>query len=246
MNHSTMQSCSTYSPRCIESCISCLKRRHSLLNELSYSELEILNNHRYEITYKTGEVIYKEGGKPQGLICLNKGKVKITKTGVSGNAQIIALHKPVDFIGFHALMGSYNYVATAIALEEVSICIIDKTEFFKVIGNNNALAFKILRSLAKELKAADLRLINLTQKHLRARLADALLMVHEIYGSYEETDVLQLALKRADLASLANMTTANAIRVLSEFAKENLIEIDQRNIKINNLKALNDISVLGS
>jgi CRP-like cAMP-binding protein len=196
------------------------------------------------VEYKAGELIYKEGGKPQGLLCLNKGKVKITKIGVTGNEQIVGLKKPVDFIGFHALMGENNYLTSAFALEDVTICIIDKTDFFKAITNNSALAFKIIRSLAHELKEADSRIINLTQKHIRARLADALLMVHDIYGTYSENGALNVLLKRADLAALSNMTTANAIRVLSAFAKENLIELNNRTIKINNLQALKEISVL--
>ncbi|MCK5400742.1 MAG: winged helix-turn-helix domain-containing protein, partial [Flavobacteriaceae bacterium] len=54
--------------------------------------------------------------------------------------------------------------------------------------------------------------------------------------------VLNVSLKRSDLASLANMTTANAIRVLSSFSKENLVDVNRRNIKIIDLKVLKDIS----
>ena len=86
-------------------------------------------------------------------------------------------------------------------------------------------------------------MINLTQKHIRARLADALLLVHDIYGISPDDGALNVLLKRADLAALANMATANAIRILSSFAKENLIGIRGRKIKINNLKALKEISV---
>ena len=123
---SIIRNCATLSDMCNVSCINCLKRRQSLLTELNPDELAILNKNRYVVEYKAGEVIYKEGGKPQGLLCLNKGKVKITRIGVTGNEQIVALKKPVDFIGFHALMGENNYLTSAFALEDVSICIIDK------------------------------------------------------------------------------------------------------------------------
>jgi CRP-like cAMP-binding protein len=212
---------------------------------LNPAELAVLEKNRYVVEYKAGEVIYKEGGKSQGLLCLNKGKVKIIRMGTSGNEQIVALKKPVDFIGFQALMGEYNYMTSAIALEDVSICINDKKDFFKVISNNSHLAFKIIRLLAHDLNEADLRIINLTQKHVRARLADALVMIHDIYGTYPEDGNLNVSLKRADLAALSNMTTANAIRVLSAFAKENLVEINRRSIKINNLKLLKEISAFG-
>ncbi len=236
---------STLSDMCTVSCSTCLKRRKSLLSELNPTELAILNHKRYVVEYKSGETIFKEGAKPQGLLCLNQGKVKITRTGVIGNEQIVALKKPVDFIGFRALMGEYNYLTSAIALEDVSVCIVDKADFFNIVDNNSHLAFKIIRRFAQELNEADLRIINLTQKHIRGRLADALVMIYDVYGTSPESEVLNVKLKRADLAALANMTTANAIRVLSAFAKENLIEINRRDIKILKLQALKNISTYG-
>ena len=83
-------------------------------------------------------------------------------------------------------MGGNNYLTSAIALEDSLICIIDKNDFFKVIENNNSLAFKIIRLFAHELNEADLRMVNLTQKHVRARMADALLLVNDIYGTYPD------------------------------------------------------------
>jgi len=223
-------------------CTNCLTRNHSLLNELSFEELQVLNKNRYSISYKAGETLYKEGTKPLGLLCLNSGKVKITRNGTNGNHQIIALKKSGDFIGFRALMGERSHVASAIAMEDASICIITKKNFFKVIKHNKLLSFKIIQFLVDELFEFDNRLINLTQKHIRARLAEALLTLYEFYGIFPDNGYLNVKLKRSDLAALANMTTANAIRVLSSFANENLIDINKREIKINDLKALKEIS----
>jgi CRP-like cAMP-binding protein len=227
-------------------CMNCRKKKHSLICDLSFDELVLLNNNKYEVLFKAGETICKEGMRPQSLLCLNKGKVKIIRTRSNGNEQIVALKKPVDFIGFRALMGGNSYSTSAIALEDSVICIIDKNDFFKVIENNSSLAFKIIRLFANELNEADLRLVNLTQKHVRARMADALLLVNDIYGADPENGALNVSLKRADMAALANMTTANAIRVLSSFAKENIIEVNRRKINIKNLPALNRVSNLGS
>ena len=80
---------------------------------------------------------------------------------------------------------------------------------------------------------------------MRARLADSLFWVFDTYGTLPDESTLNVSLKRADLAALSNMTTANAIRMLSSFTKENLIEIDQRKIKIKNFKGLREVSLLG-
>ena len=51
-----------------------------------------------------------------------------------------------------------------------------------------------------------------------------------------------VSLKRSDLAGLSNMTTSSAIRVLSSFNKEKLVDVDHRSIKINDLGELRKIS----
>ncbi len=237
--------CSTLLDTEMHDCLCCSKKVHSLFSELSCDELIILNENKYKVSYKAGETIYKAGTRPVGLLCLYQGKVKISRMGMNGTEQIVALKKPVDFIGFRALMEEKYFLSSAVALEPSSVCIINKDNFFKTIRNNANLALRVIRILARELNELEGRLLNLTQKHVRARLADALLIAHDVYGQSPDDGVLNVSLKRADLAALANMTTANAIRVLSSFAKENVVEIDKRNIKINDLNALNEISVWG-
>jgi uncharacterized transporter YbjL len=63
----------------------------------------------------------------------------------------------------------------------------------------------------------------LTQKHLRGRLAEAILHIRDNYGTLEDGATLILNLSREDLASLSNMTTSNAIRTLSQFSADGLV-----------------------
>ena len=224
------------------SCLNCTRRNNSLFSDLSDEELERINEDRYCVNYKLGEVICRTGTKPMGLICLNKGKVKIIRKGINGTDQIIGLKKAVDFIGFRALMGGNSCLASYVALEDSTICVIKKKKFYKVIEGNSKLALKIMKSLAMDLIKSDSRLVNLTQKHVRARLADALILINDIYGTNSSTGNLNVTLKRSDLGGLSNMSTSNAIRVLSSFNKENLVDVNRQSIKINNLKILKEIS----
>ena len=52
-------------------------------------------------------------------------------------------------------------------------------------------------------------------------------------------------MSREDLASLSNMTTANAIRTLATFVSEKLILVDGRKIKLINEEMLQKISKNG-
>ncbi len=103
----------------------------------------------------------------------------------------------------------------------------------------------ILKSLATELGFSNSRCVTLTQKHVRGRLAESILVLKDTYGVEDDNKTIKALLSREDLASLSNMTNSNAIRTLSTFAQEKVIEIDGRKIKILDLHQLEKISELG-
>ncbi|HRX31056.1 MAG TPA: Crp/Fnr family transcriptional regulator [Tenuifilaceae bacterium] len=194
---------------------------------------------------RKGEIIYKAGDTPNGLICLSKGKAKLFKEGVGGRDQIVRMAKPVGFIGYRALFAQETYSATAQALEDSVICIIDKDALIDILRNNAELSLHILKSVATELGFSTNRTVTLTQKHIRGRLAESLIFLRDTYGYEDDSQTLKVYLSREDLANLSNMTTSNAIRTLSVFADEGVIELDGRRIKILDNTRLERISDLG-
>jgi CRP-like cAMP-binding protein len=195
--------------------------------------------------FRKGEIIYKEGDTPQGLVCLSKGKVKLYKEGVGGRDQIVRMAKPIGFIGYRALFAEENYSATAEALEDSVVCIIEKNAFMGILRNNAELTLNILKSVATELGFSTNRTVTLTQKHIRGRLAESLIFLRDTYGLEDDGKTIKVYLSREDLANLSNMTTSNAIRTLSGFAEEGVIELDGRRIKILDHHRLERISDLG-
>jgi CRP-like cAMP-binding protein len=99
--------------------------------------------------------------------------------------------------------------------------------------------------MAKDLAFSEIQTVNLTQKHIRGRLAESLLLLLKNYGYEEDGKTLAMLLPREDLANMSNMTTSNAIRTLSQFAQEGIIGIDGRHIKILDVPTLEKISRLG-
>lgn len=214
----------------------------SLLTE--EQKAEFVNNIEIE-RFKKNDVIYREGEVPQYLHCLVDGKVKIYKEGVGGRIQIMRVMKPIGFFGYRAFLANENYVVGAGAFDNCTICMIPIEIVIKWMQENNDLAFFFVKQLAVELGASDERTVNLTQKHIRGRLAEAILFLHESYGVEEDGETLAAYLSREDLANLSNMTTSNAIRTLSAFANEDLISINGRKIKINDYENLKKISKIG-
>ncbi|MDE6555699.1 MAG: Crp/Fnr family transcriptional regulator, partial [Duncaniella sp.] len=115
----------------------------------------------------------------------------------------------------------------------------------QLISKNNNLAMFFIHELSRNLGSADTKIVNLTQKHIRGRLAEALMVLRDNYGYETDNMTLKIYMAREDLANLSNMTTANAIRTLTLFVNEKLIVVDGRKIKILNEVEMRKISKFG-
>ncbi len=226
-------------------CEKCIDSQNSIFKVLNQREKELLTKHRICTNYKKGEIIFREGDRPSGLICLCEGKVKVFKEGVGGREQIIRMAKPIGFIGYRAMFAGDNYISSALAIEDCEICMIEKEILIKLIKSNSDLALEFINTFAIELGFSNNRTVTLTQKHIRGRLAESLLFLKDTFGYEEDKATIKVYLSREDLANLSNMTTSNAIRTLSSFATEKVLAIDGRRLKILNLKELSKISELG-
>ena len=212
---------------------------------LTDEQREFLSSQFVLQSYKKNEVIHYEGETPTHMMCLLSGKVKIFKEGVGGRSQIIRMIKPVEYFGYRAFFSEQDYVTTAAAFEPSVICLIPMTAINSLVGQNNGLCKFFIKQMSIDQCYSDERTVNLTQKHIRGRLAEAILVLKESYGLEEDESTLSIYLSREDLASLSNMTTSNAIRTLSQFATEKLIAIDGRKIKLIDEEKLKKISKIG-
>jgi len=194
--------------------------------------------------FKKNQKIYSEGEKPQYLMCLLKGKVKIYKDGVGGRSQIIRVIRPMQYFAYRAYFAQENYQTDAMAFEASIVCMVPLWLVIDLFRNNFCLCQFFIKQLSVDLGIADERTVNLTQKHIRGRLAEALVFLIENYG-LEEDHTINIYLAREDLANLSNMTTSNAIRTLSMFVSEKVIVLDGRKIKIIDEEKLRKISLLG-
>ncbi len=226
-------------------CEKCFASPDAIFSLLTPEELEYVKKHHSCAYYKKNDILFKEGDEPIGLLMLSDGKIKVFREGVGRREQIVRMVKPFGLMGFRGLFATENHIATAVALEDTVICIVDKDDLMKLIRENSNFAIGIIQALATELGFSNRRTVALTQKHIRGRLAESLLFLKDTYGLEDDDATIKIYLSREDIANLSNMTTSNAIRTLSTFASEEVISISGRKIKIIDLKKLERISALG-
>lgn len=222
-----------------------LTRMSDLTATLNEDQLGCLLDNMVVRSYHKNELIYCEGEVPSQFMCLLEGKVKIFKDGVGGRSQIVRVVRSVEYFSYRAAFSDEKFVTAAAAFENSVIACIPIEIMKKLIMSNTKLAWFFVRKLAIALGQSDERTVNLTQKHIRGRLAESILFMKKSYGVEEDGCTLSIHLSREDMANLSNMTTSNAIRTLSLFASEKLIALDGRKIKILNEPELQKISRIG-
>lgn len=216
-------------------CETCESRNTSVFNGLCGAGLSSLNSSKVCNTYKKGQVIFYEGNMPMGLYCVNHGKIKIYKTGRGGKEQIVRLAKDSDVLGYRSLIGNEPYTATAEALDDSTICFIDKKVFDKLLQENSQMPENFMNLLCQELRDAENFLQSMAQKTVRERLAEVIIILRKKYGTHaDEAGRLNVELSREDLANLVGTATETVIRLLSEFKDEKVVTLDGRSLTILN------------
>lgn len=211
---------------------------HSVFSVMDDAQVAEMTQHKSCTTYKKGQVIFSENGLPFGLFCVNAGKIKLCTTGPDGKEQILRLVKDGDILGYRALISNDRYHCNAVALEDCSICVVDKNYFMNLALNNPRLCQALFKKISDDLKQAEEHIVSLSQKNVRERMAEALLFFRATYGFETDGQTLNVQFSREEIADFVGTSTESAIRLLSEFNTDKLIELKGKKIKITNADKL--------
>jgi CRP-like cAMP-binding protein len=220
-------------------CATCNVRLHSVFSIMNHEQVKALNEHKNCTVFKKGQFIFTENGFPLGLFCVNSGKIKLCTTGPDGKEQILRLVKGGDILGYRSIVAGDRYHCSAIALEDCSICVIDRNYFLKLALEDPKMCQAVFKKISDDLKQAEEHIVSLSQKNVRERMAEALLFFKATYGFEEDGVTLSLKLSREEIADFVGTSTESSIRLLSEFNADKIIELSGKKIKLINIDKLN-------
>ena len=221
-----------------EDCRNCPSRSVTVFSDLQGERLDTLSDHKQCGFYKKGQIVFHEESYPGGLFCVRSGAVKLFKVTANGREQIVRLAGEGNILGYRALIGGEPYAATAVVMENSTICHIPRETFFQLVTADPQLSARIMRLLSTELKMAETRIVDIAHKSVKERLAETLLLLAEKFGTKEDGETIDIRLTREELANIIGTATESVIRLLSELNKQQILELEGKAIKIHNRKAL--------
>ena len=212
-------------------CEQCIVREFSSLKALNKDELLRIADCKSSYTIKKGEPIFTEGENVNGIFCIKDGVCKLTKLSPNGNDQIIKLITKGELLGQRSMISEEPVNLSAIALEDMEVCFIPKTEIMGFFNQNNKFSMDVMKTICGDLKEADDNLVAMAQKSVKQRLAETLLYLSDTFGTNIDNS-LKVKLSREELAGMVGTATESCIRLLSEFNKLGVIALSGKKITI--------------
>ncbi len=223
-------------------CHSCKARLLGIFSEMNLDDVMWLDEIKQCKTYKKGDLIFQEGHYPKGLFCVHAGKMKVAQLGDDGKEQIVHLIHTGNVMGHRAILGNDQYSCSSVAMENSQVCFIPKESFERMLQNNAKLALKIAHLLSDELKDLEKKVTHSVQHSVKSRLAESILELMKNYGFMSDGMTIDVKVTREDLANLAGTSRETATRYLYEFQNDGVLLLDKKQIKIVNIKLLEQFS----
>jgi CRP/FNR family cyclic AMP-dependent transcriptional regulator len=217
-----------------------------LLAECPVSSVERLVSAGHTRGYRRGTYLFHQDDPAPEIFFLWQGRVEISSTSVTGHRQLHTTLEPPQFFGELGILGEMHRTATAVAVEDTTVCAIPGEAFIGFLADRPEASRALLRALARQIMAHEALVEDLLFLDLKGRVAKRLLGL--VSPSLDELPpdgaVLPSVVTHADLAALAGGSRENVTRILSEFQRRGLVTRDGRRYVLASIAGLRRLAGL--
>ncbi len=213
-------------------------RQTRLFDRLSEPDLRRLAQLSEMREYPRGEVILGPEPHPDVIYLVKAGRVKISTYSADGKEQVLALLDRGDLFGELTPTKSHGSIRVE-AIDRSVVCSLHRTLFEDIIQSTPDVALKVIRVLARRLRAAEEEIADLALKDVPGRLASLLLRLAEEYGERHDSGIrLSFRLTHQELAHMVGSTRETVTTIMNRFREDGLIAVEQRTLIIQDRERL--------
>jgi CRP-like cAMP-binding protein len=176
--------------------------------------------------YEKDDYLFWEGEPAEWLVLVTEGQVKMIKHSESGRETILATFGPGQIVGEIGVLVGEVYPATAQALEPASTLNLHRDDYIELVRQYPDLAWALIQELGHRLQGAHETIRSLAVEKVERRVARVVLRMANTAGERLDDGTVRISvpLSRQDIADMAGTVIETAIRALSKFQKQGLIE----------------------
>ena len=211
-----------------------------MFSSLSDTDLIRLSDMAKEFVYKNGEYVFYEGDSPDWFCIVKEGNIKAIKQAEDGKEIIMHMFKAGDTFGDVAVFDRRPYPASALTVGQTTVIKFHHTHCFQILETMPEVAAKFLLTMGRKQREFVQRIEGALTSRVEKRIANTLLKLANMTDA-ELGKSINLHLTRKDIASMVGTTIETAIRVMSRFQKEGVIETNRSGITILKPDKLHEI-----
>lgn len=203
-----------------------LLAQSTLFAPLSEEELEEVARRFLPHRYDKDDYLFWEGEPAEWLVFVTDGQIKMIKHSESGRETILATFGPGQIVGEVGVLVGDVYPATAQALEPASTLSLRRNDYVELVRRHPDLAWALIEELGHRLQRAHETIRSLAVEKVERRVARVVLRMANTAGERLEDGTVRISvpLSRQDIADMAGTVIETAIRAMSKFQKQGLVE----------------------
>ena len=174
-----------------------------------------------------GQTVVRDGDPADGFYVILDGKVKVYKLAPDGRQQILHVFGPGQAFGEAAMFAGETFPAFAETLAESRLAFFPRDRFLKGLGENPALAFGLIASLARLCRQLTGLIEQIALTDVAGRLARYLTDLARRKGvPLEKGQTVRLDIPKGELARQIGTAPETLSRGLARLAAADLIAVD--------------------
>lgn len=207
-----------------------------LFDGLAPEELADIAQATTEQKVARGEIIFHRGDACVGFHTVVYGQVKLAFTSPQGGEKVIEIIGPGHSFGEALMFMEKPYIVSAQALADSLLLHVAKSAVFAGIERDPKFARKMLAGLSRRIHSliCDVEAYSLSSG--TQRVIGYLLKSDDL----EDGDQFRLEVSKTVIASRLNLTPEHFSRILHDLSAQKLIEVNGRDITIQDIQRLRD------
>ncbi len=209
---------------------------------LAPEEKDLVQKSKTQVLFRKGDNLTKQGAFASYVLFIIDGLAKQYIEGDASRTFNLRIIRPGEFAGLSSVFQRNTFTYSSVALTDCRAFLVEKDAIADLVKQNGMFGFNIIKRYCEQ--NADLlgTLHTVLYNQINGRMATTLLYIDSFKTDYPE--IFQL-LSRKDIANFAGTSTESTVKLLKNFEKDGLIQLNEKDISIVNYEVLTEISKRG-
>ena len=188
-----------------------------------------------------GEHIYRTGDGFTSIFAVRSGSIKTYLLDDDGVEQVTGFYLPGEILGFDGI-GNNTHGCNVVSMETSTVCEIPFERIEELSLQIPVLQCHFFQLMSQQIESDHQMMMTLSKKNAEGRVTTLLVSLSNRFSRRNlSAKSLRLPMSRMDIGNFLGLTIETVSRTFSRLQKEGIINVDGREIHINDNEKLHSV-----